>query len=159
MIAHEVRDSLENLFARQHEQDFEIYQGEDQFIINELQMIQEAETNSFIDIIGGEGSTFAKLLGENRELYNKESVAKNIAVRFIGTEEQRGYLEATKKSRVNFDFRIMPGFGTSKVSTSIYPKNILFQVYGDPVLVFKIKSEQIAKDYRIFFDSLWELCK
>src|SRR3989344_3103311 len=110
MIAHEVRDSRGNLFARQHEQDFEIYQGEDQFIINELQMIQEAETNSFIDIIGGEGSTFAKLLGENRELYNKESVAKNIAVRFIGTEEQRGYLEATKKFRVHFDFRIMPGF-------------------------------------------------
>lgn len=31
-------------------------------------------------------------------------------------------------------------------------------LYGDPVLVFKIKSEEIAKNYRTFFESLWGLC-
>ena len=158
MVAHRVRDTLEKLFIRQHEQEFEVYQGEDQFVANELQMVEEAGQNSFIDIIGGEGSRFATLLGEDRGLYNEKRAEKNIIVRFIGTSEQKDYLEATKKSRPHFDFRIMPGFTKSSVSTSIYPKTIQFQIYGDPVLVFKIKSEPVAQNYRTFFESLWGLC-
>ncbi len=158
IVANEMRDVLEKMFVRQHEQEFEVYQGEDQFIANELHMIEEAEPGSFIDIVGGEGSTFSALLGENRRIYNEKSVGKNIAVRFIGTSEQKEYLETTKKSRPHFDFRIMPDFNRSDVSTSIYPQHIQFQIYGDPVLVFKIKSEQIAKNYRMFFESLWKLC-
>ena len=157
-VANTVRDMLERIFTRQHEQDFEVFRGEDQFVANELQIIEEAEQNSFIDIIGGEGSRFPELLGENRESYNEKRLEKNIVVRYIGTSEQKEYLEVTKKSRPNFDFRIMPGFNKSSVSTSINPKSIQFQVYGDPVLVFKIKSEEIAKNYRTFFESLWKLC-
>lgn len=158
MVAHEVQDTLERMFARQHEQEFEVYQGEDQFLTNELQMIEEAEKDSYIDIIGGEGDRFSELLGDSRRLYNSKGIEKNIMVRFIGTSDQREYLEKVKASRPNFEFRIMPGFNKSNVSTSIYPKDIQFQIYGDPVLVFKIKSEHIAKDYRTFFESLWELC-
>ncbi|MSU74313.1 hypothetical protein EXS57_00870 [Candidatus Kaiserbacteria bacterium] len=159
MVANEMRDTLERMFTHQREQEFEVYQGEDQFVTNELQMIEEAEENSFIDIIGGEGSRFAELLGENRRLYNERSVGKKIMVRFIGTTDQKEYLEQTKMKRLNFDFRIMPNFQKSIVSTSIYPKDILFQIYGDPVLVFKIKSEHIAREYRTFFESIWDLCK
>ncbi|MEK7144537.1 MAG: helix-turn-helix domain-containing protein [Patescibacteria group bacterium] len=158
MVANEARDTLERMFTHQREQEFEVYQGNDQFVTNEFQMIEEAEQDSFIDIIGGEGSRFRELLGEERGLYNEKSLAKNIMVRFIGTIDQKNYLEETKKKRQNFDFRIMPGFNRSSVSTSIYPKHIQFQIYGDPVLVFKIKSEQIARDYRTFFESLWNLC-
>lgn len=158
MIANEIQDTLGKMFARQHEQEFEVYQGEDQFVANELQAIDEAEQGSSIDIIGGEGDRFSELLGENRRLYNEKSIAKDIQVRFIGTSEQRDYLETTKKSRPNFDFRIMPGFNKSSVSTSIHQKAVQFQIYGDPVLVFKIKSEHIAQNYRTFFESLWELC-
>lgn len=158
IVANSVRDTLEKMFVHQVEQEFEVYQGEDQFVANEFQMIEEAEQDSYIDIVGGEGNTFAQLLGENRRLYNEKSIGKNIKVRFIGTGAQQSYLEATKKSRPNFDFKIMPGFNTSKVSTSIYPNHIQFQIYGDPVLVFKIKSEHIARDYRTFFESLWGLC-
>jgi excinuclease UvrABC ATPase subunit len=159
VVAHEVQDTLQKLFARQHEQDFEVYQGADQFVANELQMIEEAEKDSFIDIIGGEGDRFAELLGESRELYNEKSIGKNIAVRFIGTHEQKEYLQATRGSRPHFDFRIMPGFNKSTVSTSIYPKSVQFQIYGEPVLVFKIRSADIARDYRTFFESLWNVCE
>lgn len=159
VVAHEVQDTLQKLFARQHEQDFEVYQGVGQFVANELQMIEDAEKGSFIDIIGGEGDRFAELLGESRELYNEKSIGKNIAVRFIGTNEQKEYLQATKRSRPHFDFRIMPGFNTSTVSTSIYPESVQFQIYGEPVLVFKIRSADIARDYRTFFESLWDLCE
>lgn len=158
IVANTVRDTLEKMFAHQIEQEFEVYQGEDQFVANEFQMVEEAEKDSFIDIIGGEGSKFPELLGESRGLYNEKSLEKNITVRYIGTTEQKDYLEKTKTSRRNFDFRIMPGFNKSSVSTSIFPKSIQFQIYGDPVLVFKIKSEQIAQDYRTFFESLWGLC-
>lgn len=158
MVANSVQDTLEKMFAHQVEQEFEVYQGEDQFVANEFQMIEDAEQNSYIDIIGGEGNTYAKLLGDDRLLYNEKSIVKNINVRFIGTTEQKDYLEATKKSRAHFDFRIMPGYAESKVSTSIYPNHIQFQIYGDPVLVFKIKSPEIAQNYRTFFESLWALC-
>jgi sugar-specific transcriptional regulator TrmB len=159
IVANDIKDSLEKLYAKQHEQDFEVYQGVDQFVANELQMIDEAGQNSSLEIIGGQGSKFPKILGENRQLYNDKSIAKNIVIRYIGTEEQRVYLEQTKASRPNFDFRIMSGYSNSSVSTSIYTKAILLQIYGDPVLVFKIKSEDVARDYRTFFESLWELCE
>jgi sugar-specific transcriptional regulator TrmB len=159
IIAHGVQDTLEKLFVRPTGQEFEIFQGEAQFVANEFQMIEEADRDSFIDIIGGEGSRFRELLGEDSRLYNEKSIGKNIMVRYIGTEEQRDYLARTKDNRPNFDFRIMPGFTKSAVTTSIYPKVIQFQIYGDPVLVFKIKSDHVAKEYRVFFESLWQLCE
>ena len=55
MVANEARDTLERMFTHQREQEFEVYQGNDQFVTNEFQMIEEAEQDSFIDIIGGEG--------------------------------------------------------------------------------------------------------
>ena len=158
IVANEARDMLEKMFGHQYEQEFEVYQGEDQFVANELKMIEEAEKDSFIDIIGGGGDKFKETLGESHEFYDKKSIEKNIAVRYIGTGEQQNYLERVKGSRVNFDFRIMPKFNNSSVNTLIYPDQIQFQIYGDPVLVFEIKNEQIARDYRTFFDSLWNLC-
>ncbi len=158
IIANDVKDVLEKISIHQHEQEFEVYQGEDQFVTHELQMVEEAEIDSWRDIIGGQGSRFAEVLGETRELYNQKSTEKRIKTRFIGTMEQYEYLKETKVSRPNFDYRIMPGFHTSAVSTTIYPNAVLFQIYGSPILVFKIRSKIIASNYKTFFESLWGLC-
>lgn len=159
IIANSVSDQLQLLFRRKHEQDFEIYQGEDQFVANEFQMIREADQNSQILIIGGKGDRFSQILGdENRRPYNAIGIEKNILVKYIGTEDQREYLTWVKSRRVNFEFRIMPGLHTSSVATSIHQNSVMFQVYGDPVLVFKLKSKQISNDYKTFFESLWSMC-
>ncbi len=158
IVANEVRDKLESLFQRKQEQDFEIYQGEDQFIAHEFQMIEEASESSSILIIGGKGDKFSEMLAEQRRPYNAKSLQKKIMVKYIGTSDQKEYLTGVKSGRANFEFRIMSGLHTNSVGTSIHEKAILFHVYGDPLLVFKIKSKQIADDYRSFFNSLWDMC-
>lgn len=159
IIANQVKDSLELLFKKSAEQEFEVYQGEDQFVTHELAMIEQAPENGTIDIIGGEGDKFQSLLGDERRNYNKLNLDKKIMIRFIGTQEQEEYLKRVKATREYFDYRIMPGFNKSNISTSIHTHAILFQIYGNPILVFKIKSEEITNGYRTFFDSLWNLCE
>jgi sugar-specific transcriptional regulator TrmB len=159
IVANQVKDSLELLFRKSSEQEFEVFQGEDQFITHELHMIEEAPENGVIDIIGGKDDRFQAILGTERRNYNKIGIDKKINIRFIGTEEQREYLAKVKASREYFDYKILPGFNTSTVSTSIHTNAILFQIYGNPLLVFKIKSKEITDNYRTFFDSLWNILK
>jgi sugar-specific transcriptional regulator TrmB len=159
IIANQVKDSLELLFKKSSGQEFEVFQGEDQFVTHEISMLEEAPENGTIDIIGGDGDKFQELLGEEKRSYNKLGLDKKIMIRFIGTQEQEEYLKQVKVTREYFDFRIMPGFNKSNISTSIHSHAILFQIYGNPVFVFKIKSEEITNGYRTFFNSLWELCK
>jgi sugar-specific transcriptional regulator TrmB len=159
IIANHVKDTLEMMYAKPNEQEFEVFQGEEQFLANEFNMLEEAPQESTLDIVGGKGNEFRTILGDRRAEYNMLSIQKKIQVRFIGTEDQREYLEMVKSERELFDYRIMPGFNRNTISTSIHTDAILFQVYGDPLLVFKIKSKEIADNYRTFFDSLWELCE
>ncbi len=158
VLANTVQDALEKLFARPDAQEFEVYQGEEQLVAAAFQMIESAMPNSTLSVIGGEGSRFSEMLGEERRPYNKIGLDKNVTIRYIGTEAEKEYLTWVKNRRELFDYRIMPGFKKSTVSTSIYPHAILLQIYGDPILVFKIKSEQVAQDYQLFFESLWDLC-
>jgi sugar-specific transcriptional regulator TrmB len=159
LIANDVRDKLESLFQRKEQQEFEVYQGEDQFVAHEFKMIEEAPVGANICVIAGKGDKFTDIMGDtHRRPYNAAALAKNISVLYIGTSDQEEYLSSVKARRPLFDYRIMPGLHTSSVSTSIHENAVLFQVYGDPLLVFKIKSKQIADDYQSFFNSLWELC-
>lgn len=159
VIANEVRTTLETIFTRKHEQEFEVYQGRQQFVTHEFQMIEEAKRGGSILVIAGKGDKFSEIIGDvNRRPYNAKALEKEITVKYIGTSEQRDYLASVKSRREKFDFRIMPGLNTSSVSTSIHDEAVLFQVYGEPLLVFKIKSKQITDDYRSFFNSLWDIC-
>lgn len=157
IIANQVKDSLELMFKKNSEQEFEVFQGEDQFVTHEFFMIKEAPENGVIDIIGGKGDKFQMLLGDEKRNYNKVSIDKKIQVRFIGTKDQEEYLKNVKSRREYFDYKILPGFNESTVSTSIHTNAILFQIYGNPLLVFKIKSKEITDNYRTFFDSLWNM--
>jgi sugar-specific transcriptional regulator TrmB len=157
MVANRVEDELKQLFTKSAAQEFEVFQGEEQFLINEFAMLEEAPENGTLDIIGGEGDQFRTLLGEERRSYNAVGIEKKIQIRFIGTKEQEEYLKKVKASREYFEYKILPGFNKSNVSTSIHTSVLLFQVYGNPLLVFKIKSKNIADNYRTFFDSLWNM--
>jgi len=159
IIANQVKDALEKLTTRDESQEFEVFQGEEQFLANEFQMLEEAEVGSAIYVIAGKGDRFSEILGDERRQYNAKGLEKNINVKYIGTFDQLDYLKKVKTTRPNFEFRIMPGLHTSSVSTSIHESSILFQIYGNPILVFQLKSKQIADDYRSFFESLWDLCE
>jgi hypothetical protein len=150
---------LDSLFKRPDGQEFEVFQGREQFVTHEFAQVRNANEGDFIDILAGEGLSFRQLLGEEREEYNSLSIDKKILVRFIGTESQKNYLKETKMNRPFFDFRIMPHLQKSSVSTSIRKDNITFQIYGDPVLAFVLKSSEIAANYKNFFEALWDMCK
>ncbi|MEK7567617.1 MAG: helix-turn-helix domain-containing protein [Patescibacteria group bacterium] len=157
IIASELENNLHNLFAHTQEQEFEVYQGRDQFIVHEFQMIDNAAEGDFIDILGGQ-KKFRELMGEEAEEYNKKSMGKKVKIRIIGSHEQVDYLKKIKENRPYFDYRTMPNFNEGMVSTSIRPQSITFQVYGSPILIFTIKSSDIAQNYKNFFEALWLLC-
>lgn len=158
MVAHETKDMLERLFARKEEQDFEVYQGERQFVTHELEQIEQEVTGSWRDIIGGRGDMYAQTMQDAIDLYREQNKKKNIHTRFIGTSEQLTYLKKTKQSIKFFDYRILPGMGACPLTVVIRPASIVFQIYGDPVCIFKLKSSEVAQNYRTFFDALWNVC-
>ena len=159
MITSQVKDALELLSKKPDQQEFEVYQGEEQFVAHEFEMLEAAPENSTICVIAGKGDHFSEVLGDNRRPYNAKGLEKNVSVHYVGTADQIEYLKWVKGRRANFEYRIMPGLHTSSVSTSIHDGAVLFQIYGKPLLVFKIKSKDIADNYRSFFESLWNLCE
>lgn len=159
MIANETVDTLNTLYSRIADQEFEVFQGEDQFLTHELSLIDQAEEGDFIDILAGRGDKFREILGSERDYYNKKSTDKKINIRFIGPESQIEYLKSTKANRLFFDYRIMPNFKDSLTSTSIRKNSVTFQIYGTPVMAFVLKSEILARNYKDFFESLWNLCE
>ena len=72
-------------------------------------------------------------------------------------EPMRERLTEMRKWRKLWEFRIFPGQSTGVVDTDIWPDNLTFNIFGDPILSFTITNKLVADGYREFFESLWKL--
>ncbi len=152
---------LEQRFSGAHEQDFEVYQGDDAFVAHQLEMIRGLPTGTTIDVIASQSERYMATfdsLGLTDE-YEKVRIEKGIQVRYIGSEAQRARLEIMDKNRPLWTYRIFPGQSIGITSTEIHPESVTFVVYGSPILDFTLLSKAVADGYREFFNALWNVAK
>lgn len=161
LAAQNVARELQERYSGKHEQDFEVFQGETAFMMHQFDMLERVAEDSEALAICGPSERYLATMGEGEsEEFEKLRIKKGLRVRYIGMESQREALTAMRKWRKLWEFRILPG-GTSTglVDTDIWPDNITFNIFGDPVLSFTITNKAVADGYKEFFESLWALSK
>lgn len=160
LAAQNVARELQERFSGRHEQDFEVFQGETAFMMHQFDMLERVAQDQEAVAICGPTERFLATLGEGEtDEFEKLRIKKGLRVRYIGMEPMRERLTEMKKWRKLWDFRIFPGQSTGLVDTDIWPDNITFNIFGDPVLSFTITNKAVADGYKEFFESLWALSK
>ena len=161
LAAQTVARQLQERYSGKHEQDFEVFQGETAFMMHQFDLVERVEQDQEALAICGPTENFLATLGEGEsDDFEKLRIKKGLRVRYIGMESMRERLTEARKWRKLWEFRILPG-GTSTglVDTDIWPDNITFNIFGDPVLSFTITNKIVADGYKEFFESLWALSK
>lgn len=157
LLAQHAARELASRFAGEHEQDFEVFQGDSAFVAHEFMQIEQANEGSSIDVIGGTGDRFFITLGSDVDEYERVRKEKNITVRYIGAEPQRISLEKMAQERKDFSFRIFPGLSTGLVNTNIREDSVTFNIFGEPVLAFTLRNKAVSESHHHFFEGLWNV--
>ncbi len=160
LTAQNIARQLQERYSRKHEQDFEVFQGESAFTMHQFDMLERVEQNQEALAICGPTERFLATLGEGEtDEFEELRIKKGLRVRYIGMEPMRERLAEMRKWRQLWEYRIFPGTSTGLVDTDIWPDNITFNIFGDPILSFTITNKIVADGYRSFFESLWNLSK
>lgn len=160
LTAQNIARQLQERYSKKHEQDFEVFQGESAFLMHQFDMLERVGPNQEALAICGPSERFLATLGEGEtDEFEEMRIKKGLRVRYIGMEPMRERLTEMRKWRKLWEFRIFPGQSTGLVDTDIWPDNITFNIFGDPILSFTISNKAVAEGYREFFESLWNLSK
>lgn len=160
VLADQLVEDLQSLSRKSIKHEFAVYEGDTAFVQHEFDMLEQAEYGDTMQVIGATGDRFFALLSQGQqERYNSLRVKKQIDAQFIGSPEQRNYLESVTASYEKFSFRILPGYPSGVVNTIIRPKSVTFYQYTDPVFAYAVYSREVAKSQQDFFVALWERCE
>lgn len=159
LSAQAIAKQLQERFSGQHEQDFEVFQGDSAVLAHHYDMLERIEQNQEAQVICGPTETFLKIIGpDEKDIFEETRVAKGLRIRYLGMESMRERLIETKKWRKLFDYRILPGGqSTGQLDIDIWPNNVTFNLFGDPLLSITITNKAMTDGYREFFESLWRL--
>ena len=149
---------LEAKFVGKHEQSFEVFQGESAFLMHQFDMLERVEQGQEALAICGPTERFLATLGEGEtDEFEELRIKKGLRVRYIGMEPMRERLAEMQRWRKLWEFRIFPGQSTGLLDIDIWPDNITFNIFGDPVLSFTLSNKVAADGYRQFFEGLWNV--
>lgn len=159
LAAQSIAKELQNRFIGAHEQDFEIYQGDEAFIAHQMELLKRAPEGSAYYVIANQTERYMatfEAYGMDRE-YERLRKERDISIKYLGAEEQRERLARLEKGSFKWLYRIFPGLGVGLISMEILPETVSFIVYGETILDFTLRSKDVANGYREFFDAVWNL--
>lgn len=161
LAAQSITKELQNRFAGKHEQDFEVYQGEEAFIAHQMDLLRRAPIGSCYAVIASQTERYMATLeayGMDEE-YEKLRAERKIKIRYIGAEAQRERLSRLEKEWLLWEYKLFPGLGVGQMSIEILPETVSFVVYGEHLLNFTLTSKEVADGYREFFEAVWNLSR
>jgi len=150
---------LEGRYSGTHEQDFEVYQGDDAFMAHQLQLLEEAPDGCTFDVIATQTERYSKTFKETGlwDEYHRIQMEKNISIHYLGAEAQRERLQWREKNEPMFEYRVLPNLAIGAMSIEVRPANVSFVTYGEQVVDFTLSGKEVAESYRQFFETLWNL--
>jgi sugar-specific transcriptional regulator TrmB len=154
-----VAKKLQSRFAGQHEQSFEVYQGDNAFMAHQIELMKQEPEGSVIDVIASHTERFSdtfRAVGLWDE-FEKIRRDRKLHTRYLGSAPQRERLEWREKNEPSFEYRILPGLFTGMMSMEVRTNSITFTVYGNELLDFTLSGKEIADGYRSFFQAVWDV--
>ncbi|HEY4487332.1 MAG TPA: helix-turn-helix domain-containing protein [Candidatus Paceibacterota bacterium] len=161
LAAQSIAKELQARFIGAHEQDFEIYQGDEAFIAHQIELLKGAQEGSTYYVLANQTERYMatfEAYGMDRE-YEKLRKERDISIKYLGAEAQRERLARLEKEWFKWSYRIFPGLGVGLISVEMLPETVSFIVYGETILDFTLRNKDVANGYREFFDAIWNLSK
>lgn len=157
IVANDLVHELNKISAIHNDQDFEVLQGAKQIQQFEMDYAFESENREEEFIIGGHSKGFFDLMGDQLAEYIKEKERKGIKVHYLGSLDEKPVYEKNISSYGNQQYRFMRGLHEGVTHMVIRKDSVSFWSFLIPPLVYVIKSETVANDYRKFFLMLWTI--
>lgn len=140
-----------------NEQDFEVLQGKKAIQEYEMQYAMRAQAGNEEYIIGGATEFFSEVMEDTLEEYLETKTAKNIGVKYIGTKDEEALYQKYVGLYENQQYHFMEALPKGKTHTVIREDTVSFFSFLTPPLVYVVKSEEIAENYKNFFMMLWKM--
>lgn len=154
IAANDLVHELNKISAIHNDQDFEVLQGAKQIQQYEMDYAESAQSGDEEYIIGGNPNGFEEVMSDLLDEYTSIKDAKQMQVLYIGGSSVETERYREQKS---FTARILPEFPRGETHMVIRKDSVLFFSFLTPPLVYVIKSEAVARDYKQFFMMLWNI--
>ncbi len=157
--AERVSRELETISAVGADQDFEIYQGARQILDFEERLVDALKESETQYIIGGGAEAFVRFFGEHYAPISEMAKAKRLKSFYVGGLNDEKWIAGPVRDifKDDFQFRTLASLPTTYVQTVVRFDTVTLYTFGNPPLVYFIKSKTIADDYKKYFDMLWEM--
>jgi hypothetical protein len=159
LAAQSITKELQARFIGAHEQDFEIYQGDEAFIAHQMELLKGAQEGSAYYVIANQTERYMatfEAYGMD-QAYEKLRKERDISIKYLGAEAQRERLARLEKEWFKWSYRIFPGLGVGLISVEMLPETVSFIVYGETILNFTLRNKDVANGYRELFEAVWKL--
>jgi len=159
LAAQSVAHELQKRFAGIHEQNFEVFQGENSFAAHQIELLRQLPIGFTINVIASEGEIYNSTIEQLGfwDEYEQIREERKIHVRYLGAETQREQLQKREHEMPRWEYRILPGLSGGIMNTDIWNDRININIFGDPILSLTTTSKEIADGYRQFFEAIWNL--
>lgn len=158
-IADALVKKIEKSFLTSDIQEVESYKGTEAFVANEFEILKAQPDGSTVCIFGGNGDSYVAKLGNLYEEYEYQRLKKKIEVLYIGNPQLKEILADPRNERRLFRYRTLQAGLSGDLNICIYSDRICFNMFGDPMASFSVKSSKIAQSYSDFFMGLWNMAK
>ncbi len=151
--AHDGVRALMQLYDRSPAGVVEIVRGSAAVAESEMQLLRDAEEGSFLDVVGGAGMEWVRLMGDKEGEWEALRKKKGIKLRYIGSGEDVRYNK--EQSPIEHESRLIPGIGTV-VNMAIRPDSVTFNIYEPEVIAVRVKNKDTVVGQRALFEVLWQ---
>lgn len=142
-----------------YEQDFEIIQGEEAFRRFEMDTVGRMDRDDEEYIIGGATSGFTGVMGPLLNRYLNEKKKKGIGVKYLGSLDEKEYYQKFIGMYSNQEYRFLDKLPKGIAHMVVRRDSVSFYTFLNPPLIYIVKSQAVAENYRQFFLMLWDMAE
>lgn len=157
LAASDLAHELNKISAIHNDQDFEVLQGAKQIQKYEIDYAYENAEGEEEYILGGNSEGFAALMGDELTEYLTEKNKKKIKTLYLGSENERDFYKTSIGLFPNQEYRFMKELPQGVTHMVVRKDTVLFFSFLTPPLVYVIKSQTVAENYKQFFMMLWNI--
>jgi sugar-specific transcriptional regulator TrmB len=107
-------------------------------------------------ILGASGDRLYEILGPSFAVLEKLRIKRKLRKKMLAFESQRKLLIKNEGQPVGVELRYLPETFPAPTSTNIFGNTVAILIWSAEPIVITIESEEIAANYKHFFQSLWK---
>lgn len=135
-----------------------VYEGQDGYEEIQKDIQQSLKNNQDYYVIGAAGAPWYDITRPYIKTYRKKSLKRGIHAKMVTfPNEVKGIIESELPGFAKL--RILPQTFAVPSSTKIYGDKIILQIFGEQPLAIMVQSQAVAKTYKKYFESLWQIAK